>query len=103
LLYIFKSLGPLFLAAALGGIALSAWDLGSYNYIVGIARREEVQNFMGLHYTLMGIRGIIAPFVGVKLMGKIGLENTFLVSFVLAIIGFFVLTRLKHVQNNLPG
>ena len=84
-------------------LSTELWDLGSYNYIVGIAEKKEVQNFIGMHFTLMGIRGIIGPFVGVKLFQVIGLENTFLVSFILAIAGFFVLLKLKNVQNNLSG
>ena len=103
LLYVFKSLPLLFLAATLNGIATPAWDLGSYNYIVGIAEKKEVQNFAGMHFTLMGVRGVIGPFVGVKLLQVIGMERTFLVSFTLAIVGFFVLLKLKNVQNNLPG
>ncbi len=101
LLYTFKSLPLLFLAAAFNGVAIAAWDLGSYNYIVGIAEKEEVQNFVGMHFTLMGVRGVIGPFVGVKLLQMMGMSNTFLVSFTLAIVGFFILLKLKNVQNNL--
>ncbi len=103
LFYTFKSLPLLFLATALNGIAISAWDLSSYNYIMGIAEKKEVQNFIGMHFTLMGVRGIIGPFVGVKLLQVMGMSNTFLVSFTLAIAGFLVLLKLKNVQNNLSG
>jgi len=35
------------------------------------ARKEDVPKYMGLHCTLTGIRGLIAPFVGVFLMKSV--------------------------------
>jgi len=58
----FFAVGRAIIAFVQGGSSL-VWVLG-INYF---ARREEVPVYMGLHQSLTGIRGLIAPFVGIAL------------------------------------
>lgn len=59
------SLSGLWVGAAIRGIAIGggvlAWSLGHQDY----APVEQSSRYMGLHVTLTGIRGLIAPVVGV--------------------------------------
>jgi MFS family permease len=55
----------LFIMAALVGIAdaggVLAWNLGHNDF----AKDHNASQYMGVHVTLTGIRGLIAPFLGV--------------------------------------
>lgn len=57
-LYIARTL----LGAAFGG-GMLAWQLGHHDF----AKRELASIYMGIHVTLTGVRGLIAPFIGVAL------------------------------------
>jgi len=50
------------LGAAYGG-GMLAWDLGHHDF----ARRDLATLYMGIHVTLTGVRGAIAPFLGALL------------------------------------
>lgn len=55
-------LARLILGVAFGG-GMIAWDLGHHDF----ADRQRASVYMGIHVTLTGIRGVIAPFLGVWL------------------------------------
>lgn len=55
-------LARLILGIAFGG-GMIAWDLGHHDF----ADRRRAHVYMGIHVTLTGIRGVIAPFLGVWL------------------------------------
>ncbi|MCG3178849.1 MAG: hypothetical protein BIFFINMI_01179 [Phycisphaerae bacterium] len=46
-----------------GALGTMAWQLGHMHF----ARKDLVHHYMGLHVTATGIRGIIAPFLGMAL------------------------------------
>ncbi len=75
--------GQAVVGAALGGGNL-LWSLQQMYF----ARKEDVPKYMGVHCTLTGIRGLIAPFVGVGLMGLIGVHGVFF-----AAVGGFILAE----------
>jgi hypothetical protein len=55
------------LGIAFGG-GMLAWQLGHHDF----AKRELASVYMGIHVTLTGVRGVIAPFVGVLLYSGVG-------------------------------
>ena len=59
---------------------------------VYFAHKEDVPKYMGLHCTLTGIRGLVAPFVGVALMGAVGVHGVFL-----AAVGGFIAAEIIAV------
>jgi len=63
---------------AMGGGTL-VWLLGAMYF----APKEELPLYMGLHTTLTGVRGLIAPFLGVWLAGQIGVRPLFAISWLL--------------------
>lgn len=83
--------------AAFGG-GMLAWNLGHLDF----AKPHQVSQYMGVHVTLTGVRGLLAPFLGVVLYqqiegvapGRGGL--LFVVCLVLNLagaVGFWVLSR----------
>jgi len=79
--------GRAIVAFVQGGSSL-VWILG-INYF---ARREEVPVYMGLHQSLTGIRGLIAPFVGIALAYFLNsYRAVFFAAFLLMIFGTLVM------------
>lgn len=64
----------LFVARTLLGVAFGggmlAWQLGHHDF----AKRELASIYMGIHVTLTGVRGLIAPFVGVAIFSGFSLS-----------------------------
>ncbi|GAB4516870.1 MAG: hypothetical protein Tsb0013_21250 [Phycisphaerales bacterium] len=62
-----QQLWVLYIARTLLGIAFGggmlAWQLGHHDF----AKRELASIYMGIHVTLTGVRGLVAPFIGVAL------------------------------------
>ena len=90
----FIVVATIFLGLSSGGLELSRT-----NYITRIAGHEQIQSYWGVDYTLMGLRGIIAPFVGVSLMHLIGIKPTFLVGFGLIFCSFIFMRRFAQGEG----
>ena len=73
-----------------GGGSL-AWTLGHLDF----SRRHDAELYMGVHVTLTGLRGLIAPFVGVALGGLIG-WGAWAVALVLCLLGVLTYHRLAQ-------
>jgi hypothetical protein len=68
---------------------MGGWDLAWFKYVSTRAVSiEEVEIDTGFYHTLMGIRGVIAPFVAIWLMNLTGLRVSFLISFLIILAGF---------------
>jgi len=75
-----------------GGGAI-AWTLGHLHF----ARPEEAELYMGIHVTLTGLRGMIAPFVGTQLFVLLGWP-VFAVAGVLSAIGLGLYVRAARAE-----
>ena len=84
------------LASAFSGITAGGVELAQLNYLTRIAGKREVQKYWGINYSTMGVRGIIAPFLGVALMKLIGIRWTFFLSFFFIFIAFLLLSILRE-------
>jgi len=85
------------LASMVAGFNVGSNELARINYITRISKDEDVQTYWGIDFTLMGIRGITAPFVGVGLMNLLGIKMAFLISF-MVVITASILMRLFHLR-----
>lgn len=52
-------------------------EIARVNFITIRAKDEDIPTYQEVDFTLMGIRGIIAPFVGISLMSWIGIRSAF--------------------------
>jgi predicted MFS family arabinose efflux permease len=101
-LFLTKNLWLIYGAAAILGFAqagsMLVWTLGAMYF----ARHEDVPLYMGIHTTLVGVRGLTAPFIGVYLMHLLGVQQVFIVSFALIIISGTLMGRMgikEHKRN----
>ncbi len=79
-----------------GGGSL-AWNLGHLHF----SKRNDAEVYMGVHVTLTGLRGVIAPFAGVALAASIG-WGVWAVAFVLALVGVYGFHRLTLTDDANP-
>jgi predicted MFS family arabinose efflux permease len=81
----------LVLAAALSGCAMAGLELGVIGSMIALARRRNPATLMAVHQTVLGLRGIIAPWVGTLLLGFLGLRAVFLIGAALILSGALLL------------
>jgi MFS family permease len=80
------SVGLVYLAFAIFGIAMAgvniAWNMGS----IFFAGKEDASMYQSVHVTMTGIRGILAPMLGLLLLKTLGIISVFAVA-----VGFLML------------
>jgi len=79
------------LASIITGFNVGSVELARIDYITRISKSENVQTYWGVDYTLMGIRGITAPFIGVGLMSILGIREALLISFLMKLASFILM------------
>lgn len=75
------------LAAAAGGLAGSAIELGYINTTLLFAEPGRAAQYQSLHSSFFGIRGSIAPHCAIPLLHALGPRNAFLVSEAIMLVG----------------
>jgi MFS family permease len=87
-----QSLELLALAQIFLGITVAGTDLGWMNAIMQFAHKDQVGHYTALHAFLIGVRGIVAPFVGTALIEVpgIGLRGVFLFSALLIALSWWL-------------
>ncbi len=78
-------------ASILSGFTLGAGELAKIHFITNRTKSEDIPTYQGIDFTLMGLRGVIAPFLGVLLMYWIGMKSVFIISFCLIAISSLVM------------
>lgn len=88
---VFDQIALLYLAAVGQGIGwgggILAWNLGHQHF----APRERDAEYMGVHITLTGIRGVLGPLLGVQIFNSLSgagwNAGAFIICFVMNVIG----------------
>lgn len=75
-------LAPAFAAA---GLLMAGLDVGTLNVVIQLAQAERLGEYSALQMTVVGVRGLVAPFIGVALVNA-GLSNTTVFGLGLALI-----------------
>lgn len=84
---------------AMGGGTIT-WLLGTMYF----ASKEDLPLYMGLHTTLTGVRGLVAPFVGAWIAGRIGAQPLFGISWLLGWLSAALMLLLaRHVSRQARG
>jgi len=78
--------------AAQSGGAI-AWYIGHLHFVDD----DRAELYMGIHVSLFGLRGLIAPFVGVLLYQYVGV-GVFAVGFVISVIGWRMFANLAREE-----
>lgn len=82
---------PIILASIFSGFNVGGGELSRISFITRISTQKEVQKYWGIDYTLMGVRGIIAPLAGINLMKFLGIKIAFISSFGVILLGFILM------------
>ncbi|MEQ8226274.1 MAG: MFS transporter, partial [Candidatus Eremiobacterota bacterium] len=94
LLYILAhNIYPLCMASFIAGMCWNAWDILFMNYLLQSTGNDNIgKSYVGVRYTLMGIRSLMAPLL-IKLCGNI-IISLYLATG-LAFLGIILLIRLQ--------
>lgn len=97
-----QDLWLLALAQIFLGITVAGTDLGWMNAIMQFARKEDIGVYTASHAFLVGLRGIVAPFLGTVLMTLpwIGLRGVFLIAVLLILTSWLIV---RTVSINKPA
>lgn len=72
---------PAFIA---NGITIAGWDMGAINATIELADKEKVTEYAALQSTMLGLRGMIMPFVASGLLHTgVSINGIFMTSLVL--------------------
>lgn len=69
-----------FLAYTIFGIAMAGVNLSWNMSSIFFAGKEDASMYQGVHVTMTGIRGVIAPIVGFSLLRVVGIHAVFMVA-----------------------
>ena len=104
LIYVFATeawmLAPAF---AVMGIISAGWDMGLINSAIQLADPERVTEYAAIQTSVVGIRGIVAPLIGVWLL-RLGMADNgvFLLSAGLMVIAWFMFGRIHAPTPTQP-
>lgn len=88
LIYAFaQNTAVLYIAAVFWGIGFWSMELLVMAVLIEMVDSKDIAKYTGIHYTLMGTRGFIGPFLGVYVAGLIGLRPSFVIGAVLIFLG----------------
>ena len=73
-------------ASIISGFTLGAGELSRIHFITNRTKSKDISTYQGIDFTLMGLRGVIAPFLGVALMYWRDIRFVFIISFCLTVI-----------------
>lgn len=85
----------LLVGAGRGGGAL-AWHLGHLHF----AKAEQAEVYMGIHVFLTGLRGLVAPFIGIFLWQHLG-WSVWLVAFFVALVGLVIFWAMANKESRM--
>lgn len=77
----------LFVAAALMGFGSSCIELAYVQNILSYAEPGRAAQYQSLHSLLLGLRGVAAPLVAVRLLHGFGYQTVFAIAFGVMVIG----------------
>jgi len=78
-----KGPGLVYAASFFTGIIAGGVELGRMNYLLDLASDDKTQSYWGIDFTVMGLRGIIAPFLGIALKQWLHIRVVFFLSFLM--------------------
>lgn len=83
----------LFAASAFSGFAFAGLDLAVIGAMIALAKKHDPSTMMAIHQTLLGLRGVTAPLVGILLLHVIDLRLVFLLDAALILVGATLVVR----------
>ena len=99
-----RNIYPIFFASVISGVIMNGWDLCWYNHIIQEVKREHTPGIFGIQYSLIGIRGLTAPFIGTILYQHIGMRLTLIISACVVMTGGInAILQEKSLYSKIPN
>ncbi len=95
-------LGLLLVAATAQGLGDAALDCGWQNHAMRLAG-DEIDGYAGVYFTVMGMRGTVAPLLGGLLIARFGLRPLFLVGVLPVLAGSLIAANLPDGPLGAPA
>ena len=97
------SIFPIIFAVIINGVIMNGWDLCWYSHIIQEVKREHTADMFGIQFTLIGLRALIAPFVGTILYHNFGIRYAFITSACIIMTGAILMSfcRKKVYTKNI--
>ncbi len=112
LVYLFAPLfappvSGLFVASALAGFGFAGIELSYMQSILTYGEPGRAAQYQSLHSLLLGVRGVLAPLVGIPLMKALGFSAVFVLALVIMVVGavlqWLALRADRRVQQRLSA
>ncbi|AZR73831.1 hypothetical protein BBF96_10795 [Anoxybacter fermentans] len=101
LIYFFsKSYWMLILASCLQGAAGASQDVGYINQMIKMGG-DDVDHYMGIYGTFLGIRGILSPILGSFMISKIGYQGVFLLAALMIFSGLIPMSKVERKMDKI--
>jgi MFS family permease len=81
------SIPGLLFASALSGFGFAGIELSYMASILQYAQPGRVAQYQALHSFLLGVRGVLAPLIGIPLMNRFGFKTVFALALVIMFAG----------------
>lgn len=94
-----RSLATLTAFNLLTGSIFSGINLSLFNYLLEVTPEERRTTYIATYTTIVNCASIVAPMIGVALLGTIGFRDTFLVCAGLRVLGSLLYHGLYHIEN----
>jgi len=94
-----RSLATLTAFNLLTGSIFSGINLSLFNYLLEVTPEDRRTTYIATYTTVVNCSSILAPMIGVALLGAIGFRYTFLLSAGLRVLGSLLYHGLYHVEN----
>jgi len=82
-----RSVPTLFCAAALSGLGFAGIELSYLASILLYAERDRTAQYQSLHSLLLGVRGVLAPLLGIPLAKALGYPPVFALALAVMLVG----------------
>ena len=94
-----RDLDDLVMAFALFGVAMAGVDVGWSLGPLHFAREGRAHMYTAVHFSLVGIRSVIAPFLGFLLMKVYSFRTGYLVAVAFMVAAIWTIRRLQRLSS----
>ena len=90
-------------AFVIQGIISAGWDMGLINVGIQLAKPDQIPEYAAVQSTIVGVRGMVVPHIGIGLIGLgIPMNGVFVLSTILMALSVWLLGRVQVISPQEP-
>ena len=99
-----NSFGMLIPAFVIQGVISAGWDMGLINAGIQLAKPDQISEYAAVQSTVVGVRGILVPHIGIGLIALgVPMNGVFVLSALLMAVSVWLLGRVQVVTPQEPA